>query len=462
MPLSANAQGTCRLTEDFGALRSHQTITRIGLLNSSSCRFDGVRYYASYDFQLSGAGEIRLRLNSSDFSERIALNTDSREFLASADARAGWGVELVRTLPAGRYRMLAVSNQNERAGSYTLTIRTGQLAPPPSLPPIPGLRIALGVEGNPDGTAIVSDGTLFAVTAALVYEGANQGPHSVSDITLRIAGPYEWEFWSERNSGRTAKVPGQLAHCAAAGGQVRCPLDLTANGQKAAITIPIGTPAGLFTISASASVRGATVGDSLAVTVAPTPPVGVGETTESNASAETVSGRVIARVLPLPDGHRGGRYRIEFGFLSAEVLASGTDRSAVVDANPHLLPSARYLTEAELLARSQADNRRWLRSSPIEVLPLEDDDAGLSGEPLLTGRVIARWNPTRGGTFRVEFGFLPDSAFAAAGDDTQRAAELYAELLPESRYLTQSTIDRELRRDQPRWLASSELVLASE
>ena len=175
----------------------------------------------------------------------------------------------------------------------------------------------------------------------------------------------------------------------------------------------------------------------------------------SDGGAETVFGQVIARVLPLPDNDRRGRYRIEFGFLSTEVLASGPDRSAVVEANEHLLPPQRFLNEVSLLARSRANDRRWLRSSPVDVLPLEDDDAGLSGEPLLTGRIIARWSPTRGGTFRVEFGFLPDWAFEAAGDDTQRAAELYANLLPESRYLTQSTINRELRRDQPRWLVST-------
>ena len=277
-------------------------------------------------------------------------------------------------------------------------------------------------------------------------------PHSVSDIVLRIAGPFAWEG----NGQRTVRISGQLVHCAAAGGQVRCPLDLTANGQKAAITIPRGTLAGSsFTISASTSVRGATLTDSLTITVAPTPPAGGGSQTESSASAGTVSGRVIARVLPLPDGHRGGRYRIEFGFLSAEVLASGSNRDSAVEANAHLLPPSRYLTEAELLARSQADNRRWLRSSPIDVLPSEDDDAGLSGEALLTGRVIVRWNPSAGGAPRVEFGFLPDWASTAAGGDTQRAAELHSELLPASRYLTQSAINRELRRDQPRWLASS-------
>ena len=187
-----------------------------------------------------------------------------------------------------------------------------------------------------------------------------------------------------------------------------------------------------------------------------TTPTGGQRTPQAGAGdGATVSGRVIARVLPLPDNDRRGRYRIEFGFLSTEVLASGSSRDAVVAANEHLLPPQRFLNEVSLLARSRANDRRWLRSSPVDVLPLEDDDAGLSGEPLLTGRIIARWNPTSGGTFRVEFGFLSNSAFEAAGDDTQRAAELYAERLPESRYLTQSTINRELRRDQPRWLASS-------
>ena len=325
MSPSANAQDSCRRTEHLGELRSHQTITRIGLLNSSSCRLDGVNYYDYYDFQLSGAGEVRIRVSSSDFDERVALNTARGEFLAGQNG----SYELVRTLPAGHYRVLAISRQNERAGAYTLTIRTGQLAAAPPPPPL---------ETTTDDEEVV-------------------------------------------------------------------------------------------------------------------PP--------DEDEAEVVRGHVIARVERLPENDRRGRYRIEFGFLSSEVLASGTDRTAVVEENEHLLPERRrFLNESYLLAAARSNDRRWLRSDPVDVLPLEDDDAGLSGEPLLTGQVIARWSPTPGGTFRVEFGFLPDCAFQVAGDDTQRAAEQNADLLPNpGRYLTQSRINGELRRDQPRWLTSTEVEI---
>ena len=187
----------------------------------------------------------------------------------------------------------------------------------------------------------------------------------------------------------------------------------------------------------------------------PQSPVGSGAATDAD-SPTTVRGYVIARVHPLPENDRRGAYRIEFGFLSAEVLASGTDRTAVVQANAHLLPPSRYLNEAVMLERARANNRRWLRSSPIDVFPFEGDAATLSGEPLLTGRVIARWNPTSGGRFRVEFGFLPEWAFEAAGADTQRAVELHANLLPNpGRYLSESRINSEANRNTPRWLASS-------
>ena len=125
------------------------------------------------------------------------------------------------------------------------------------------------------------------------------------------------------------------------------------------------------------------------------PVAGGGAATDAD-SPTTVRGYVIARVHPLPENDRRGAYRIEFGFLSAEVLASGTDRTSVVQANAHLLPPSRYLNEAVMLKRARANDRHWLRSSPIDVFPFEGDAATLSGEPLLTGRVIARWNPTSG------------------------------------------------------------------
>ena len=173
-------------------------------------------------------------------------------------------------------------------------------------------------------------------------------------------------------------------------------------------------------------------------------------------SPAIVRGYVIMRVHPLPENDRRGAYRIEFGFLSAEVLASGADRAAVVQANAHLLPPSRYLNEASMLERARANNRNWLRTSPIDVLPLEGDDATVSSAPLLTGRVIMRWNPTAGGRFRIEFGFLPEWAIEAAGGDAQRAVELYANLLPDpGRYLTESRINSEMQRAAPRWLTSS-------
>ena len=182
---------------------------------------------------------------------------------------------------------------------------------------------------------------------------------------------------------------------------------------------------------------------------------GEGAATDDD-SPTTVRGYVIARVHPLPEKDRRGSYRIELGFLSSEVLASGTDRTAVVEANKHLLPPRRHVDEALMLERARDNNRNWLRSSPIDVFPFGGDDATLSGEPLLTGRVIARWSPTSGGQFRVEFGFLPEWAFEAAGGDIERAAEMYAHLLPNpGRYLTESRINNEADRNEPRWLISS-------
>ena len=315
----SNAQ-SCAVTDDLGTLQSNQTITRVELLLSSDCQWDDGRYHDWYTFELPGGGEVRAELRSSDFGEQIQFNAASGDLLAHANRPA----TLTRTLPAGRFRVIATSRWARSTGTYTLALTTGRLATPPPPPP---------------------------------------------PVEEPISGDEQ------------VVLPGE---------------------------------------------------------------------------AEIVSGHVIARVHPLPENDRRGRYRIEFGFLSAEVLASGTDRAAVVDANTHLLPPRRYLNEASLLARGRANDRRWLRSDLVDVLPMGGDDAGLSGEPLLTGRVIARWNPTAGGRFRVEFGFLPDWAFEAAGDDTERAAELYAELLPQpGRYLTENRINSELRRDEPRWLTSS-------
>ena len=452
-----NAQ-SCQATEDLGALSSHQTIKRIGLLHSSSCRFEGVRYYDWYWFELTGAGEVQITVISSDFQERVALNTAGGEFLASANPGWTYPARLVRTLPAGRYRAIAVSNGTEDAGSYTLTIKTGQLAapPPPRLPA--GLSLELSVEGKPDNT-VAANGDSFAIAASLVYDGPAQGPHSLSNIILRVSGTHGWDA-----SGRSRlDVNSQSVRCTFVGGQVRCPLSLVSNGQRAEITIPQGTPPGPFTVSAEASVGGVRLTDALAITIAPmSPATGEGQKTPP-ADTETIRGRVIARIHPLPENDQRGNYRIEFGFLSEGVLSSGTDRTAVVAANAHLLPSRRYLNEAALLARAQANDRRWLRSSPVDVFPLTGDDANLESEPLLTGRVIARWNSTTEDRVRIEFGFLPDWAFEAAGDDTDLAVELYSGRLPTpGRFLAENRINSETARSAPRWLASSLVEIEAE
>ncbi len=330
--LAATSQSqaqSCQRTEHLGTLRSYQTIERTGLLSAAStCRFNGVQYYDYYDFELSGAGEVTVGMSAVDFVPQIVLNTGAGEFLAGERLRWKSG-SLKRTLPAGQYKVLAISEGSQDAGSYTLSIKTGQLAAPPPPPP----------------------------------------PETTTD--------------ADQDDER---VP---------------------------------------------------------------PP-------DNTEVAEVVRGYVLARVHPLPENDRRGAYRVEFGFLSEEVLASGSDRTAVVEANEHLLPPRRYLNEASMLERARDNNRRWLHSSPIDVFPLEGDDATLSGEPLLTGRVIARWNPTSGGRFRIEFGFLPEEAIEAAGGDTQKAAEACADLLPDpGRYLSESRINSEARRSAPRWLTSS-------
>ena len=322
-------------TEDLGALRSHQTITRTGLLSAASpCRFDGVQYYNYYVFELSGAGQVTATVTAADFREQIVFNTSSGEFLAGANegrysGHYGLTATLTRSLPAGQYQVLAISTGARDAGSYTLTIQTGRLVG--SSPPPP--------------------------------------PETTTD--------------ADQDDGQALSP-------------------------------------------------------------------------DDTEDTEAVRGHVLARVHPLPENDRRGAYRVEFGFLSEEVLASGTDRTSVVQANAHLLPPSRYLNEALMLDRARDNNRNWLHSSPVDVRPLGGGAAALSGEPLLTGRVIARWNPTAEGRLRIEFGFLPEWAIEASSDNVQRAAEMYANLLPDpGRYLTQSRINSEARRNAPRWLTSS-------
>ena len=158
---------------------------------------------------------------------------------------------------------------------------------------------------------------------------------------------------------------------------------------------------------------------------------------------------VLARVHSLTTGDARGSYLIEFGVLPVStVAAAGGSAAAAAAANVRFLPERRYLTEAKIIEQARAQDRRWLRSSPIRI-PV---GGGVSPR-VLEGRVIARWNPNPDGLLRVEFGFLPGRALTAAGD-TQAAARLHA-VLPTSRYMSATAIARALSRSSPRWTRST-------
>ena len=166
------------------------------------------------------------------------------------------------------------------------------------------------------------------------------------------------------------------------------------------------------------------------------------------AASDTVAGRLLVAVRPLRSGHKGGAWRIEFGFLTDSILsAHASGRSAATEANSRLLPSpSRFLTETTLRSRARADNRRWLASSLVEI--------ELSTGGSVRGRVIARWNPNRDGDFRVEFGWLPEQARQTANGDTQAAVAADGAVLPRGRYIDESRILSHLRQRRG-WLFSS-------
>ena len=171
-----------------------------------------------------------------------------------------------------------------------------------------------------------------------------------------------------------------------------------------------------------------------------------------SADEDTTPVYLLARVQRLQAGDARGSYLIEFGVLPASMVDSAGGAPAAAAANARFLPERRYLSESTIRGRARAGDRRWLRSSQISIPVGAGDDP-----PVLQGRVIARWNPKDGGPLRIEFGFLPESAWTAAGGDMQAAARTHA-VLPEQRYLSESTISGELRRSRPRWFRSSPSV----
>ena len=171
---------------------------------------------------------------------------------------------------------------------------------------------------------------------------------------------------------------------------------------------------------------------------------------------QTVEGMIVARVNP-PAERSDGAYRMEFGFVTQAMRDAAGGVAAAIAADTDLLPRVRFMTEANWLRRAQADNRAWVASSLIRI----SIAASGGGQTELQGRVIARWNPKPDGTFRVEFGFLPEWAIGAVsspgdsfGQKVQKAAAQHA-VLPSQRALSESHIAANLHRSSPRWLWSS-------
>ena len=163
-----------------------------------------------------------------------------------------------------------------------------------------------------------------------------------------------------------------------------------------------------------------------------------------SGEVDVAQGRVVVRVEDRTDDGVDD-YRIEFGFLPEWAMDAEDPWAEAITTWPEWLPRSRYLAKAVIDRRAADDNRRWLRSSLISV------PASASGAALITGRVIVRYNPDSRGRLRIEFGFLPEWAFAGTAN-TEEAVERYGDgLLPRSRYLSASVISS--RRGV--WLRSS-------
>lgn len=172
---------------------------------------------------------------------------------------------------------------------------------------------------------------------------------------------------------------------------------------------------------------------------------------DGSEQADPLQGRIIARIQD-----RGGGvddYRIEFGFFPEWALRQADFADRVSGAWSGWLPRIRFVAKSEIDRRAANDDRRWLRSSLITVPAQPPGGDGTE----ITGRVIARYNPNQQGRLRVEFGFLPESAFTSTANTEQAVAQFGEQFLPRSRYLSDSLITN--RRGT--WLRSSVVNLAS-
>ena len=172
---------------------------------------------------------------------------------------------------------------------------------------------------------------------------------------------------------------------------------------------------------------------------------------------DSAEGRIIARVQDRTGEDGVDDYRIEFGFFPEWTLdEAGPQSAAIASGSDWLpsswLPSSRFLTKSRIDARAAADDRSWLRSSLIFVPAQSPRSLGADDtETEIIGRVIARYNPDSEGRLRIEFGFVPEWAFADTSSTAEAVERLGADGLPSARYLRAAEIDA--RRGV--WLRSS-------
>ena len=346
----AGAQGGCRAVEDLGRLDSYTTISRTGLLHASSCRFEGVRYYDKYLFTLPGSGKVSVALFTPDFNGTLTFHTGSGEYLAHAHEYYHRTL-LSRTLPAGSYRLLVVSQGNRDAGSYTITVETERLETPPAPPPVKEPDPPPVNEPNPPvggGQTLQGDSATTGRVVARV--------HALPAGNSRGAYHIEFGFFTD------AVLAGAASRTAA-----------------------IRNNAGLLPeerwLSAAVILRRAAGGNRGWLRSSP---IRIG------GGASEVTGRVIVRWNPAS----GGALRLEFGFLPEWTLdeAGGIDGPSVAQAaarHASLLPDSRYLSEAGIAAERRSGAARWLFSSEVRVPPppqlpsegtLEEGEAAAAAE----------------------------------------------------------------------------------
>ena len=427
------AQSGCRTTEDLGALSSHQTLTRTGLLHEGSCKFENVRYYDRYFFTMSGTGTVSVSTSAPDIRAEVFFSTEAGEYIT------GQRGSISRTLPAGRYRLLVISALHRDAGTYALTIKTGRIDAPRPLEP----RQQGGCRTTKDLGALTSYQTF--TRTELLHAG------SCKFENVQYYDQYYFTMPGAGNVSVSTSAP-----------DIRTEVYFNTEsgefiaGQRGSIsrTFPAGRYRILIVSALHRDPGAYTVTIKTGKIDAPPPPPEPEQQelqpgAEQTQSAATAPGQIAVQVMPLPSGDQRGSYQVQFAFLTGAILANAASRSAAVAANQNLWPEPRTVRESTLRQRAQANDRRWMRSGLVTLpVPLSDGRSAT-----LKGYVIARWASSSPESVRIEFAFLPERALRNANNDVQVAAR--AALIPDLHVLLESKITEVVQRGSARWFFSS-------